>query len=151
MQEQQEEGAGTKEELPFLQGKLRGRLMLYMEIGEIEVFKCVEALSKECSCDDCAFFNEYEGCMNVVDILGPCKKGDRLDRKDVIFVSTDPNEIIRERIEKSIDRLSGGDDDKMIALQSNAGECKIGFKASYWKRLLGEILKLEEEKEESKC
>jgi len=114
--------------------------MLYMEIGEIEAFKCVEAHSKECSCDDCAFFNEYEGCMNVVDILGPCKKGDRLDKKDVIFVSIDSNEIIRERIEKSIDGLSGGDDDKMIALQSNAGECKIGFKASYWKMMLGEIL-----------
>ena len=71
--------------------------MLEMRIGEIEAFKCVEAHSKECSCDDCAFFNEYEGCMNVVDILGPCKKGDRMDRKDVIFVSTDPNEIIHEK------------------------------------------------------
>lgn len=65
-----------------------------MKIGEIEAFKCVEAPGKECSCDDCAFFNEYEGCMNVVDILGPCKKGDRLDRKDVIFISLDRNEIM---------------------------------------------------------
>lgn len=125
--------------------------MLYMEIGEIEVFKCVEAYSEECHCDGCAFFNEYEGCVNVVDILGPCMKEVRLDKKNVIFVLANPNEIIRERIEKSIDGLSGGDDDKIIALQSNAGECKIGFKASYWKRMLGEILKLEEEKEESKC
>lgn len=115
-----------------------------MEIGEIEAFKCVEAHSKECSCDDCAFFNEYEGCMNVVDILGPCKKSDRLDRKDVIFVRADPNEIIRERIEKSIDRLSGGDDDKLISIESNGGDCRIGLKASYWKRLLDEILKVED-------
>lgn len=117
--------------------------MLYMEIGEIEAFKCVEAFSEECHCDGCVFFNEYEGCVNVADPLGPCNKDDRLDKKDVIFVSIDSNEIIRERIEKSIDRLSGGDDDKMIAFQSKQGECKIGFKASYWKELLLELLQVE--------
>lgn len=118
--------------------------MLYMEIGEIEAFKCVEAFSEECHCDGCVFFNEYEGCVNVAEPLGPCNKDDRLDKKDVIFVSTDPNEIIRERIEKSIDRLSGGDDDKLISIESNGGDCRIGLKASYWKRLLDEILKVED-------
>lgn len=71
--------------------------MSNMKIGEIKAFKCVEAYSEECHCDGCAFFNEYEGCVNVVDILGPCIKDDRLDKKDVIFVRTDPNEIIHEK------------------------------------------------------
>ncbi len=114
--------------------------MLEMKIGGIEAFKCVEAFGEECRCDGCVSFDEYEGCLNVVDILGACNKAYRRDGKDVIFVRTDPNEIIRERIEKSIDGLSGGDDDKMLAFQSKQGECKIGFKASFWKRILEKIL-----------
>lgn len=125
--------------------------MSNMKIGEIIAFKCVEAKDEHNRCDGCMFCDYEDFCWSDEDISGHCSMAFREDKKDVIFVSTDPNEIIRERIEKSIDGLSGGDDDKMIALQSNAGECKIGFKASYWKRMLGEILKLEEEKEESEC
>lgn len=124
--------------------------MLNMKIGEIRAFRCVEVKDEDNCCVGC-MFNDESCCWVDVEIFGHCEKAYREDGKDVIFVRTDPNEIIRKRMEKSIDRLSGGDDDKMIALQSNAGECKIGFKASYWKRMLGEILKLEEEKEESKC
>ncbi len=128
--------------------------MLEMKIGEIKAFKCVEFRNNDNPCEGCTFNDgQYlEGnCSEYDRTFGNCESFLRKDRKDVIFVSTDPNEIIRERIEKSIDGLSGGDDDKMIAFQSKQGECKIGFKASYWKRMLGEILKLEEEKEESEC
>lgn len=126
--------------------------MLEMKIGEIKIMalKCVEAMDyDDDSCEGCLFYDRKNCNWPYSDkYLGDCRKVYRLDKKNVIFVRADPNEIIRERIEKSIDGLSGGDDDKMIALQSNVGECKIGFKASYWKRMLGEILKLEEEKEE---
>ena len=118
--------------------------MSNMKIGEIMAFKCVEAKDEHNRCNGCMFCDDEDFCWSDEDISGHCSVAFREDKKDVIFVSTDPNEIIRERIEKSIDRLSGGDDDKMIAFQSKQGECKIGFKASYWKRMLGEILKLEE-------
>ena len=125
--------------------------MSEMKIGEIMAFKCVEAKDEHNRCDGCMFCDDEDFCWSDEDISGHCSTAFREDKKDVIFVSIDSNEIIRERIEKSIDGLSGGDDDKMIAFQSKQGECKIGFKASYWKRMLGEILKLEEEKEESEC
>lgn len=129
--------------------------MLEMKIGEIKIMalKCVEAMDyDDDSCEGCLLYDRKNCNWPYSDkYLGDCRKVYRLDKKNVIFVRADPNEIIRERIEKSIDGLSGGDDDKIIALQSNAGECKIGFKASYCKMMLGEILKLEEEKEESKC
>lgn len=128
--------------------------MSNMKIGEIIAFKCVEVRNNDNPCEGCAFNDKQypEGSYSEYDrTFGNCESFLRKDGKDVIFVRIDSNEIIRERIEKSIDRLSGGDDDKMIAFQSTAGECRIGFKASYWKRMLGEILKLEEEKEESKC
>lgn len=125
--------------------------MSNMKIGEIRAFKCVEAKDEHNRCDGCMFCDDEDFCWSDEDISGHCSEAFRDDRKDVIFVSTDPNEIISERIEKSIDRLSGGDDDKLISIESNGGDCRIGLKASYWKRLLGEILKLEEGKEESKC
>lgn len=125
--------------------------MLYMEIGEIEAFKCVEAFSEECHCDGCVFFNEYEGCVNVAEPLGPCNKDDRLDKKDVIFVSTDPNEIIRERIERQIDRFN---DNGFVRIAFKEGDC-ICLKASFMKDYLFTLLEVlpepKEEKEESKC
>lgn len=118
--------------------------MSEMKIGEIKIMalKCVEAMDyDDDSCEGCLFYDRKNCNWPYSDkYLGDCRKVYRLDKKDVIFVSTDPNEIIRERIEKSIDGLSGGNDCEMIALQSNTGECKIGFKAGYWKRLLSEIL-----------
>lgn len=129
--------------------------MLEMKIGEIKIMalKCVEAMDyDDDSCEGCLFYDRKNCNWPYSDkYLGDCRKVYRLDKKNVIFVRADPNEIIRERIEKSIDRLSGGDDDKLISIESNGGDCRIGLKASYWKRLLGEILKLEEEKEESEC
>lgn len=124
--------------------------MKELKIGEAVAFKCVKAKGRGVPCHDCAL---YDVCTVGGDdeLLGPCGMSMRKDGENANFVRADLNEIIRERIEKSIDGLSGGDDDKIIALQSNAGECKIGFKASYWKMMLGEILKLEEEKEESEC
>jgi len=120
---------------------MRGCMMLEMKIGEIRAFRCVEVKDEDNCCVGC-MFNDESCCWVDVEILGHCEKACREDGKNVIFVRTDPNEIIRERIEKSIDRLSGGDDEKMIALQTHTGECKIGFKASYWKRMLGEILEV---------
>ena len=121
--------------------------MSNMKIGEIRAFRCVEVKDENNCCVGC-MFNDESCCWVDVEIFGHCEKAYREDGKDVIFVSTDPNEIIRERIEESIDRLSGGDDDKLISIESNGGDCRIGLKASYWKRLLDEILKLEEEKED---
>lgn len=117
--------------------------MSEMKIGEIMAFKCVEAKDEHNRCDGCMFCDDEDFCWSDEDISGHCSIAFREDKKDVIFVSTDPNEIIRERIEKSIDGLSGGNDCEMIALQSNTGECKIGFKAGYWKRLLSEILQVD--------
>lgn len=115
-----------------------------MKIGEIRAFKCEGKNKDEDNpCEGCMFHDEMD-CWVDTDITGHCEKAFRDDKKDVIFVRTDSNEIIRERIEKQIDRLSGGDDDKMIALSSHAKECKIGFKAGYWKRLLLELLQIEE-------
>ena len=124
--------------------------MSNMKIGEIRAFRCVEVKDEDNCCVGC-MFNDESFCWSDEDISGHCSTAFRDDKKDVIFVRIDSNEIIRERIEESIDRLSGGDDDKLISIESNGGDCRIGLKASYWKRLLGEILKLEEGKEESKC
>ena len=129
--------------------------MLEMKIGEIKIMalKCVEAMDyDDDSCEGCLFYDRKNCNWPYSDkYLGDCRKVYRLDKKNVIFVSTDPNEIIRERIEKSIDKWSNGDDDIILSIESNGGDYRIGFKASYWKQLLGEILKLEEEKEESEC
>lgn len=113
--------------------------MSNMKIGEIRAFRCVEPKDEHNCCVGC-MFNDESCCWFDVEIFGHCGKIYREDEKDVIFVRTDPNEIIRERIEKSIDRLSGGDYDKLISIESNGGDCRIGLKASYWKMLLGEIL-----------
>lgn len=117
--------------------------MSNMKIGEIRAFRCVEVKDEDNCCVGC-MFNDESCCWVDVEILGHCEKAYREDGKNVIFVRTDPNEIIRERIEESIDRLSGGDDDKLISIESNGGDCRIGLKASYWKRLLDEILKVED-------
>lgn len=133
MQEQEEERAGAKAELPFLQGKLGGRMMSNMKIGEIRAFKCVEAKDEHNRCDGCMFCDDEDFCWADEDISGHCSTAFRDDKKDVIFVSTDPNEIIRERIEKSIDGLSGGDDDKkenLSHLEKKLPVCPIcGHKA----------------------
>lgn len=113
--------------------------MSNMKIGEIRAFRCVEAKDEDNCCVGC-MFNDESCCWVDVEIFGHCGKVYREDKKEVIFVRTDPNEIIREMIEESIDRLSGGDDDKLISIESNTGDCRIGLKASYWKRILGEIL-----------
>lgn len=56
VQEQEEERAGAKAELPFLQGRPGGRLMLEMKIGEIKIMalKCVGVMDyDDDSCEGC--------------------------------------------------------------------------------------------------
>lgn len=117
--------------------------MKELKIGEAVAFKCVKAKGRGVPCHDCAL---YDVCTvgGDDDLLGPCGMSMRKDGENANFVRADLNEIIRERIEESIDRLSGGDDDKLISIESNGGDCRIGLKASYWKRLLDEILKVED-------
>ncbi len=117
--------------------------MLNMKIGEIMAFKCVEAKNEHNRCDGCMFCDDEDFCWSDEDISGHCSIAFREDKKDVIFVRTDPNEIIRERMEKSIDKWSKNNDDRLLPIESAGGDCRIGFKASYWKELLLELLQVE--------
>lgn len=123
--------------------------MLEMKIGEIKIMalKCVEAMDyDDDSCEGCLFYDRKNCNWPYSDkYLGDCRKVYRLDKKNVIFVRTDPNEIIRKRIERSIDKWSNGDDDMILSIESNGGDCRIGFKASYWKQLLVDIMKMGDE------
>lgn len=116
--------------------------MSNMKIGEIRAFKCVEAVDNDNRCVGC-MFNDESCCWSDTDISGHCSKAFREDNKEVMFVSTNPNEIIRERIEESIDKCSRNDDDKLILVDS--GDCMIGLKASRWKQLLVDIMEVGDE------
>lgn len=118
--------------------------MKELKIGEAVAFKCVKAKGRGVPCHDCAL---YDVCTvgGDDDLLGPCGMSMRKDGENANFVRADLNEIIRERIEESIDRLSGGDDDKLISIESNGVDCRIGLKASYWKTVLLGILQVEDE------
>ena len=116
--------------------------MAEMKIGEVMAFKCVETDRLDCVGCMC---NREDGCDTNFLNIELCESSARQDKKNVIFVRTTPNEIIRKRIEESIDEWSGGDDDRLLRAWTNGGDCNIGLKASYWKTLLLEILQVEDE------
>lgn len=124
--------------------------MLNMKIGESRAFRCVEVKDEDNCCVGC-MFNDESCCWVDVEIFGHCEKAYREDKKDVIFVSTDPNEIIRERIERQIDRFN---DNGFVRIAFKEGDC-ICLKASFMKDYLFTLLEVlpepKEEKEESKC
>lgn len=118
--------------------------MLEMRIGEIRAFRCVEANWEIClRCGDCAFDGDESACLASAHVLGNCWERGRNDERYVNFVSVDSNEIIRERIVESIDKWSKNNDDRLLPIESAGGDCRIGFKARYWKELLLELLQVE--------
>lgn len=124
--------------------------MLEMKIGEIKAFKCVEFRNDDNPCEGCTFNDgQYlEGnCSEYDRTFGNCESFLRKDRKDVIFVSIDPNEVIRERIERQIDRFN---DNGFVRIASKEGDW-ICLKASFMKDYLFTLLEvLPEPKEELK-
>ena len=125
--------------------------MSEMKIGEIRAFKCVEAVDKDNRCDGCMFCDDEDFCWSDENISGHCSAAFRDDKKDVIFVSIDPNEVIRERIERQIDRFN---DNGFVRIASKEGDW-ICLKASFMKDYLFTLLEVlpepKEEKEESEC
>ena len=116
--------------------------MSNMKIGEVRAFKCVEAVDDDNRCEGCMFCDDGSFCWSDGDISGHCSTAFRDDKKDVIFVSTNPNEIIRKGVEEAIDRWSGNNDDRILSIPSNYCDCMIGLKAGYWKRLLASIMEM---------
>lgn len=124
--------------------------MLNMKIGESRAFRCVEVKDEDNCCVGC-MFNDESCCWVDVEISGHCSVAFREDKKDVIFVRADPNEIIRERIERQIDRFN---DNGFVRIAFKEGDC-ICLKASFMKDYLFTLLEVlpepKKEKEESKC
>lgn len=131
--------------------------MLEMKIGEIKIMalKCVEAMDyDDDSCEGCLFYDRKNCNWPYSDkYLGDCRKVYRLDKKDVIFVSIDPNEVIRERIERQIDRFN---DNGFVRMASKEGDCTICLNADFLKDYLFTLLEVlpepkEELEEETEC
>lgn len=97
--------------------------MSEMKIGEIRAFKCVEVRNDDNPCEGCTFNDGQDledNCSEYDRTFGNCESFRRKDGKDVIFVRTDPNEIIRERIERQIDRFN---DNGFVRIAFKEGDC----------------------------
>ena len=52
--------------------------------------------------------------------------------------------MTKSEIVEAVDRWSDGKDDAFLLVESEGGQCRIGFKASLWKEILFDIFKVED-------